>query len=228
MHVCSNTVQWQSVCVCVCVSVCVCYHLCKTPTSLLVVCDKLFGSHSAAERAVPVQITRRQASGRIHWPGHTDIRTEGWCKPWPHFSQTKTTSPQAQKTDCTLLSFPFAVLFSRPRRAGKFWRVVGVLRAITAEDTVIRRRGCNSFFCAAVVRCLWTSADTYSQLSRPFLAVLGPFGRHSLRQGRTQTYTHAHTYTHTHTHTHTLFDPGVSPSVSSKAAQLSHCWLWMM
>lgn len=51
--------------------------LVQDPNLLLVVCDKLFGPHGAAERAVPVLITRRQASGRVHWPGHTDTRTHG-------------------------------------------------------------------------------------------------------------------------------------------------------
>lgn len=105
-------------CVCPWFSLSLCLYLCaitcaKTPTSLLLVCDKLFGPHSAAERAVPVQITRRQASGRVHWPGHTDTL-------WPHFSQRKPHLCKHRKT--TVLNFLFlSVLpFSLSCRAGRF------------------------------------------------------------------------------------------------------------
>lgn len=62
---------------------CVCYHLCKTSTCLLGVCDKPFGPHGAAEP------TCADIEAADIWPGHTDTRTKGWCKLWPYFSQSK-------------------------------------------------------------------------------------------------------------------------------------------
>lgn len=178
----------------VCVCVYVCYHLCKTPTSLLVVCDKLFGPHSAAERAVPGQITRRQASGRFHWPGHTHIWTEGWCKAMAPLQSEETTFLQAQKTNCVSFCCSF---LSLSHRAGRFWREVSVWRANMYKDMVIRK-------CILVTKgkkivlghfsCKWNIQNRTSLLCcsgqvpggisghletcRPFLVLLGFFGWH--------------------------------------------------
>lgn len=90
---------------------CVCYHLCKTPTSLLGVCDKLFDPHGAAEP------TCADTEAADIWPGHTD---KGLMQAMALLQSEETTSLQAQKPDCALLSFPFAVSFSLSRRARKF------------------------------------------------------------------------------------------------------------
>lgn len=158
-----------------------CAITCVRPQPLLlVVCDKQFGPHSAAERAVPVQITRRQASGRVHWPGHTDTRTEGWCKLWPHFSRRKPHLCKHRKPTVLYFLFlsPFLFLFlvEQESSGGKsvfeeqirmrtwssenaYWlqKARKLFRAISLRNEGSRIGLVSS---AAVVRCLWTSVDS--------------------------------------------------------------------
>lgn len=104
-----------------------CDHLYRSPIAFLVVCDKLLAHTVQQNGHVGVQIARRQTSG-------LDVQTYG-----QRAVSEETTSLQAQKTNCVLLSFPFAVSSAHSCRAGKFWWEVSVWRANMHKDMVIRQ-----------------------------------------------------------------------------------------